>query len=138
VPSSRRKWTRSETTEPNPDALGTTGIALADTGTDGEYLGAGERHGMPSEGHLAGARQLQWEQLFRDGSHMLRDRDELRRLHAERVAAGDTVVTYCWMGHRASATYPVARLLGYPARMYDGSYQDWQRRKLPVQAGALP
>jgi thiosulfate/3-mercaptopyruvate sulfurtransferase len=118
--------------------LGTAGIALVDTRTDGEYLGAGERHGMPSEGHLAGARQLQWEQLFRDGSHLLRDRDELRRLYAERVAAGDTVVTYCWVGYRASATYLVARLLGYPARMYDGSYQDWSQRKLPVRAGAAP
>ena len=118
--------------------LGEPGIALVDTRTDGEYLGAGERHGMPSAGHLPGARQLEWEQLFRDGTHLLRDRDELRRLYADRVAPGATVVTYCWVGYRASATYLVARYLGYPARMYDGSYQDWSQRKLPVRGGAAP
>jgi thiosulfate/3-mercaptopyruvate sulfurtransferase len=118
--------------------LGRPGIALVDTRTDGEYLGEGERHGMPSAGHLAGARQLQWEQLFHDETYLLRDRDELRRLYSDRVATGDTVVTYCWVGYRASATYLVARYLGYPAKLYDGSYQDWSQRKLAVRGGAAP
>lgn len=120
------------------ERLGRPGLALVDTRTDGEYLGAGERHGMPSAGHLRGARQLEWQQLFRDDTHQLRDREELRRLFAERAAPGDTVVTYCWVGYRASATYLVARLLGYPAKMYDGSYQDWSQRNLEVRAGASP
>ena len=57
---------------------------------------------------------------------------------AAMAAPGATVVTYCWVGYRASATYLVARYLGYPARMYDGSYQDWSQRKLPVRGGAAP
>jgi 3-mercaptopyruvate sulfurtransferase SseA len=52
--------------------------------------------------------------------------------------AGDTVATYCWVGYRASMTYFIARYLGYPVKLYDGSYQDWQQRKLPVKAGAIP
>jgi 3-mercaptopyruvate sulfurtransferase SseA len=32
----------------------------------------------------------------------------------------------------------VARMLGFDARLYDGSYQDWQRRKLPVSGSASP
>ncbi len=119
--------------------LGKPGVSLIDTRTDGEYVGAGERHGMPSAGHIAGARQLQWEQLFRDGdSPLLKDRAELQRLYAARVSAGDTVATYCWVGYRASMTYFIARYLGYPVKLYDGSYQDWQQRKLPVKAGATP
>lgn len=118
--------------------LGRSGVALVDTRSDGEYVGAGERHGMPSEGHLAGARQLEWEELFVDGGTTLRPRDELRATFAERAAPGDTVVTYCWVGYRASATWFAARLLGYEARMYDGSYQDWSQRRLPVRAGADP
>lgn len=119
--------------------LGTRGVALIDTRTTGEYDGTGNRSGMPSAGHLPGARQLEWESLFTEGNAtLLRPISELRQLYAARVPAGDTVVTYCWVGHRASATYLVARLLGYPARLYDGSYQDWQQRKLPVKTGSAP
>ena len=113
------------------------GMALIDTRTDGEYVGAGERHGMPSEGHIDGASQLQWEQLFADSTHMqLVDTKALRSLYAERSQPGDTLVTYCWIGYRASMTYVGARIAGLPVRFYDGSYQDWQQRKLPVTAGA--
>jgi thiosulfate/3-mercaptopyruvate sulfurtransferase len=113
------------------------GMALIDTRTDGEYVGAGERHGMPSEGHIDGASQLQWEQLFADANHMeLKDSTSLKALYTQRSQPGDTLVTYCWIGYRASMTYVGARIAGLPARFYDGSYQDWQQRKLPVTAGA--
>jgi thiosulfate/3-mercaptopyruvate sulfurtransferase len=119
--------------------LGKPGLALIDTRTDGEYLGSGDRHGMPSEGHLPGARQLQWEELFKNPeSGQLKSRAELAKLYADRMHAGDTVVTYCWIGQRASMTYVAARILGLPAKFYDGSYQDWQQQRLPVVAGARP
>ena len=115
------------------------GLALIDTRTTGEYIGAGERHGMPSEGHLKGARQLEWEQLFSNPDQLkLKPMAELQQLFANRMQAGDTVVTYCWIGYRASMTYTAARILGLPARFYDGSYQDWLKRKLPVNAGSAP
>jgi thiosulfate/3-mercaptopyruvate sulfurtransferase len=112
--------------------LGSPELSLIDTRTNGEYSGTGNRSGMPSHGHLAGARQLEWESLFRDGTAQLRDRSELARMYAALVQPGSEVVTYCWVGYRASATWLVARWLGYDARMYDGSYQDWSRRELPV------
>lgn len=124
-------WVRAHT--------GKRAVSFIDTRTDGEYLGSGERHGMPSAGHVQGARQLQWEQLFRDPNGLLfRDRDELASLYSARVQAGDTVVTYCYVGYRASMTYLVARSLGYTAKLYDGSYEDWARRKLPLVSGAAP
>jgi len=123
--------------------IGKPGIALIDTRTDGEYLGSGMRHGMPSEGHLAGARQLQWQQLFQGDSgsahgEPMKSRAELAKLYAERMHPGDTVVTYCWVGYRASTTYLAARALGLPVKLYDGSYEDWARRKLPLTTGAKP
>lgn len=119
--------------------VGKPGIALIDTRTDGEYNGTGNRSGMPSAGHLSGARQLEWQALFQTTNGLLlKDRAELRRMYAERVTPGDAVVTYCWVGYRASATYFAARLLGYDAKFYDGSYQDWQSRKLPTTAGTTP
>ena len=114
------------------------GLAFIDTRTTGEYNGTGNRSGMPSAGHLAGARQLEWEQMFSDGMTLLKPRAELERMFGERVAAGHTVVTYCWVGYRASATWFVAKYLGYDARMYDGSYQDWSQRGLPAKSGTAP
>ncbi len=123
--------------------IGKPGIALIDTRSDGEYLGTAGRHGMPSEGHLAGARQLQWQQLFQGDSgsahgEPLKSRTELAKLYADRMHPGDTVVTYCWVGYRASTTYLAARAIGLPVKLYDGSYQEWLREKLPVNAGATP
>jgi len=119
--------------------LGKPGTTLIDTRTDGEYVGDGERHGMPSNGHLLGGRQLEWEQLFKnpDEGEFL-DRAALAKLYSARVQPGDTVVTYCYVGYRASMTYLAARALGYPTKLYDGSYQDWSRRNLPLVKGTSP
>lgn len=118
---------------------GKPGMSLIDTRTDGEYVGSGDRHGMPSEGHLAGARQLQWQQLFSNpGTSALLPRDSLAHLYAARVGRGDTVVTYCFVAYRASTTYMIARALGYPVKLYDGSYEDWSKRKLPLVPGNSP
>jgi thiosulfate/3-mercaptopyruvate sulfurtransferase len=114
-------------------------VRLIDTRTDGEYAGGAERHGMPSAGHLAGARQLQWQEFFQDpDAGIFKDASALASVYGARAAKSDTVVTYCWIGYRASMTYLVARSLGYTAKLYDGSYEDWAKRKLPVVAGTQP
>lgn len=119
--------------------VGQPGLSLIDTRTTGEYTGTGNRSGMPSAGHLLGARQLEWEQMFDSAAPLtLKPRNELRALFSERVTPGDTVVTYCWVGYRASATWFMARAMGYDPLFYDGSYQDWQRRQLPTRAGVVP
>jgi thiosulfate/3-mercaptopyruvate sulfurtransferase len=118
--------------------LGDASVALLDTRTTGEYVGRGNRSGMPSAGHLAGAHQLEWQELFEDRALRLKPRATLEALYRERVGSAQQVVTYCWVGYRASATWFIARVLGYDARMYDGSYQDWSQRGLPTRAGAEP
>ena len=118
---------------------GKKGFAFIDTRTTPEYLGTGGRSGLPSEGHVAGARQLEWEQLFSDArTGAFLEPAELKKLYTDRIAPGDTVITYCLVGYRASMTYFGARLLGYPVRLYDGSYQEWARLKLPVKKGEQP
>jgi thiosulfate/3-mercaptopyruvate sulfurtransferase len=118
--------------------LGNSQLAWLDTRTTGEYVGSGNRSGMPSAGHLAGAVQLEWQDLFEDRSVRLKPRAELEAIYRERVGSATEVVTYCWVGYRASATWFIARALGYEARMYDGSYQDWQARALPTRGGSTP
>ena len=44
------------------------------------------------------------------------------------------MIAYCFNGGRSSSTFFVARLLGHPAKLYDGSYQDWARHDEPVTA----
>jgi thiosulfate/3-mercaptopyruvate sulfurtransferase len=118
---------------------GRRGYAFIDTRTTPEYLGTGERGGLRSDGHIAGARQLEWQQLFANpDSALFLEPSAITRLYAERSAPGDTLVTYCLVGYRASMTYFGARLAGLPVRIYDGSYQDWARRKLPVNKGETP
>lgn len=115
-------------------------VALIDTRTVGEYTGQAERRGMPSEGHLPGARLLLWQDLLQEPrSSYFKPREELSRIFRERGAApGATVVTYCAVGYRASLSYFVARYLGYEARLYDGSYDDWSRRQQPLVRGESP
>ncbi|MFI5229981.1 MAG: sulfurtransferase [Gemmatimonadales bacterium] len=113
--------------------LGKPGIALVDTRTPPEYYGGAQRHGAVSGGHLSGARMLEWQDLFTSTDDFdLRSPSELREIFARRAERSDTVVTYCAVGYRASATYFVARLLGHVARLYDGSYQGWSALGYPL------
>lgn len=115
--------------------LGRGGLALLDTRTPDEYNGVGDRRGIPSKGHLQGAKHIEWQE------YVVSPRDDQRlkplpalseMLRARGVAATDTVVAYCYIGYRASLSYFVARLLGYETKLYDGSYDDWYRRELPL------
>ena len=112
------------------ERLGTSGVAVVDMRREDEYLG------LPSagtRGHLAGAVWLEWQAQFRETREFsLKDRVELEAAWHRRAAPGDTVVVYCRTGHRASSGYFVARLLGYPVRLYDGSYEDWNAKGLPL------
>jgi thiosulfate/3-mercaptopyruvate sulfurtransferase len=49
------------------------------------------------------------------------------------VKDGDTVVAYCHIGQQATATIFGAMATGHPVLLYDGSFEDWARRDLPVQ-----
>jgi len=115
-------------------------VTLIDTRTLEEYTGTGDRRGIPSAGHLAGARHLVWEEMFRSREDpRLKPKHEILAMYHERGATdGKTVVTYCYIGYRASISYFVARYLGFDAKFYDGSYQDWSLRQLPLVAGEKP
>lgn len=114
--------------------LGRAGMFLLDTRTPEEYAGTGARGGIPSKGHLQGAQLVQWQDYVSGADDQrLKPREALQELLRSRgVAKSDTLVAYCYVGYRASVSYFVSRLLGYPAKLYDGSYDDWAKRDLPL------
>jgi thiosulfate/3-mercaptopyruvate sulfurtransferase len=115
--------------------LGHDNLALVDARPTNEYTGAdGGIRGQVRPGHIPGAYQLFWEDLIESREHprFLSREDLSARFEVAGADPGDTVVTYCQAGLRASVTYMIARMLGYDTRIFDGSWIDWGSRDYPT------
>lgn len=118
------------------ERLSTPKMQLLDARPDDEFTGAdGGMRGMHAIGHLPGAQQLVWNTLLDSSGRFLPDAELTKRFEALFTSKQAPLVSYCMVGMRASVTYFVARHLGYDARMYDGSIQDWTAKKFPTVAG---
>ena len=115
--------------------LGHDYLALVDARPDNEYTGAdGGMGGQVQPGHIPGAYQLFWEDLIESREHprFLPFEELSAKFSAAGADPGDTVVTYCKVGLRASVNYMIARMLGYETRLFDGSWSDWGSRDYPT------
>ena len=110
----------------------TPGVSILDARTPEFYLGYSPGQ-MPRAGHIPGAKNVPFSQLTGELT-TLRAEPKLRHAFAAAgVGSGDTVVTYCHIGMQASLLYYAARRLGYNARIFDGSFEEWSKRsELPV------
>lgn len=113
-----------------------TGMKLIDARAPMFYEGAGMKMANGEShvaGHIPGARNIPFNSLANDSLQFL-PRAELQRIFREAgVQPGDTVVGYCHIGQQATMMLFAARLLGHPIRLYDGSFTDWEERKLPTE-----
>lgn len=114
--------------------LGHDYMSLVDARRDDAFSGAdGGMGGRFNPGHIPSARQLAWEELLESSDRpVFLPEGTLSDLFVAAGAdPGDTVVTYCQSGLRASVTYMIARMLGYETRLFDGSWRDWGSRDYP-------
>jgi thiosulfate/3-mercaptopyruvate sulfurtransferase len=84
-------------------------------------------------GHVPGAVNIVFESVFDDTGHLLPDARLRQMFSTAGIKPNDTVIAYCHIGQQATALLFAARSLGHDVKLYDGSYQDWSRRKLPVE-----
>ena len=140
----------SLTIAPRPDAVadlawvqsraGKSGTVVIDARTTSFYTGESNNNGrIPRPGHVAGAVSAPFDSFVReDGT--FKPRAELEALlRTAGAAPGTTVVTYCHIGQQATVPYFVARMLGYDAKLFDGSYEEWARTDgAPVNTGTTP
>lgn len=88
----------------------------------------GRQQSEARRGHIPSAQSLPFEVLF-DSTGKLKSPAEIKALfRAAGAAPGDTILAYCHIGMRATAVLFAADEVGYPVRLYDGSFQDWSKR----------
>ncbi len=116
-------------------------MTLIDSRPEGEYTGRVPVRVGARAGHIPGARNVYWEDLLvAPENPVLRDLQDVRsRFQDPGADSNAIVVNYCWVGMRASYTYLVAKHLGYATRLYDGSWNEWNRDdSLPAVTGSFP
>jgi thiosulfate/3-mercaptopyruvate sulfurtransferase len=116
--------------------LGHRGIDIVDARLPEYYTGESTGTGKRA-GHIPGAANLPFSTLV-DAQGKLYPAETLRAMFQRAgIKPGDRVVSYCHIGLQATMVYFTARYLGYDARLYDGSWEDWSAHKeLPAQTGA--
>jgi len=106
-------------------------LALVDARDTSFYKGAETRQGR--NGHIPGAKNLPFNTVMLDDGKFKDPATLGAMLSNAGAVSGKTVVTYCHIGQQASLVWFTARMAGFDAKIYDGSFQDWARRSdLPV------
>jgi thiosulfate/3-mercaptopyruvate sulfurtransferase len=116
------EWVQKHLTDP--------GVTIIDARAKRFYDGSS---GPPSGGHIPHAISIPFSTVA-DSTNKILDPEALRQVFIKAgVKPGSKVVTYCHVGQQATLVYFAAKYIGYDARVYDGSFEDWSDRELPIE-----
>ena len=117
-------WVMKHLTDPN--------VTIVDARSTRYYDGSSPVSGG-FRGHIPHAVSIPFSSIG-DSTNRILSPDDLSALFTKAgVKPGNTVVTYCHVGQQATLVYFAARYLGYDAKVYDGSFEDWSDRELPIE-----
>ena len=109
------------------------GYTIVDARNTVFYDGPPSEH-APKPGHIPGSVNIVFEVPFGDENRLLPEA-RLRDLFTKAgVKPTDTIIAYCHIGQQATVIVFAAQTLGYNVKLYDGSFQDWGLRGLPVES----
>ena len=112
------------------------GLDIVDARAPEFYSGARIPQGQRA-GHIPGASNITFSTLVDEKGRLLAADAIQAKFRAAGIKSGDRVISYCHIGQQASLIYFVARYLGYDARLFDGSWEDWSRHAdLPAETSA--
>jgi thiosulfate/3-mercaptopyruvate sulfurtransferase len=95
--------------------------------------GGGQRGQTKKFGHIPGAFNAPYDLFATDDGH-LKTHEEIKAIFDKAgVKPGDTIIGYCHIGQQATAMLFAARTLGHDVLLYDGSFEDWNNRNLPLE-----
>ncbi|HEV1993984.1 MAG TPA: sulfurtransferase [Candidatus Acidoferrum sp.] len=125
------EWVSSHLNKPS--------VTIIDARTH-EFYNGSQSDGNPRSGHIPGAANLSYLDVLDQDNNKFKSPDALKELfRAAGLKPGNLMVSYCHIGQRATVLYFTAKMLGYEAKMYDGSWEDWSHRKdLPIVTGDAP
>ena len=122
-----KDWVNSQLNNPS--------YQIVDARTEDFYSGTNDGEGeYIRPGHIPGASNIPFVSLTTDDTpYLFKDKSVLENIYTDAgVNSQKTVVAYCHIGQQASLVYFIAKYLGYNAKLYDGSYQEWDKTNLPV------
>lgn len=98
------------------------GYRLVDARSPAFFTGDAPTFGKA--GHIPGAVNIPAVEV-NDAAQHFRPERVAELLRAAGVKPGDKLVVYCHIGMQATEVIFAARMLGFEASLYDGSFQDW-------------
>ena len=114
----------------------TSGFAIVDARNTEFYdgsKGGGQRGQTKKFGHIPGAVSAPFDAFATGDGHLKSDAEIKAIFDKAGVKPGDTVIGYCHIGQQATAMLLAARLAGHKVLLYDGSFEDWNARNLPLE-----